>query len=158
MESQQFRNVSQFVEAKAVNWNLSLVPRGAVMYDEEPAVPVRADMEEAGYKLLQKLLVDVENVKQSVDVIKLVTVAAQGNGRDRHTPRGPYRKEYGPGMKEIFIEDANGAYAKWLKIPSASRPALDGYLLRELDLKEWTLKRRLREHQLRLQDLPWSQT
>jgi hypothetical protein len=100
------------------------------------------------FELLKRIADRVEEIDHKLEVVQPLLREAR--------ERGPYKKPYGLDMRDLLIEDANDTYAKWLKIPSASRPRLLGYLARELGLKEWTLKRRLVEHGLRIEDLPWA--
>jgi len=72
-----------------------------------------------------------------------------------HRKRGPYQKDYGAGMKDLLIDDGNASYAKW-KALKPPRLSLLKYLSQQFGLPEYTVRRRLKEHGLRLKDLPWT--
>lgn len=158
-QAEQISNLSQFVRPSSSDLNDSLALNGMVSFVQEPSSPQsRADMDEAGRELLEKLLDHVDRTMASVEGLKEV-VQSRGTyaALEGHVARGPYRKDYGRGMREILIEDVNDVYSKWIKLPRFSRPSLMHYLVGQLGMPDYTIRRRLRFHHLRLEDLPWSQ-
>jgi hypothetical protein len=158
-QAEQISNLSQFVRPSSSDLDDSLALNGMVSFVQEPSAPQsRLDVDEAGRELLVKLLDHVEKTRESVEGLK---EAVQSRGTyaalEGHAPRGPYRKDYGRGMRGILIEDVNDVFAKWVKLPRFSRPSLMHYLVGQLGIPDYTIRRRLRLHHLRLEDLPWSQ-
>lgn len=157
--AEQISNLSQFVPPSSSDFEDSLALNGMVSFVQEPLAPQsRLDVDEAGRELLVKLLDHVEKTRESVEGLKAV-VQSRGTyaALEQHASRGPYRKDYGRGMREILIEDVNDVFAKWVKLPRFSRPSLMHYLVGQLGMPDYTIRRRLRFHHLRLEDLPWSQ-